>query len=111
MERSIVPEERLIDLQLTKEMQERFCEANDLYTMCLDSQKRTIGELYGTEEEKAFIKGRVPEELYGELLERLYATEVEDMIEEPLAEENIRLCGDPDGRKTDRSLDRVCGAQ
>lgn len=93
MERSIVPEERLIDLQLTKEMQERFCEANDLYTMCLDSQKRTIGELYGTEEEKAFIKGRVPEELYGELLERLYATEVEDMIEEPLAEENIRLCG------------------
>ena len=77
MERSIVPEERLIDLQLTKEMQERFCEANDLYTMCLDSRKRTIGELYGTEEEKAFIKGRVPEELYRELLERLYATEVE----------------------------------
>ena len=32
-------------------------------------------------------------ELYRELLERLYATEVEDMIEEPLAEENIKLCG------------------
>ena len=49
----IVPEDKLIDRQLIQEIQERFCEANDLYTLCLDKNRDYIEELYGKEEEKA----------------------------------------------------------
>ena len=89
----IVPEDKLIDRQLIQEIQERFCEANDLYTLCLDKNRDYIEELYGKEEEKAFIRAAVSEEIYASLIERLYTNEVEDLIEEPLAEENIKLCG------------------
>lgn len=43
MERSIVPEERLIDLQLTKEMQERFCEARPLHDVSGAAKKGRSG--------------------------------------------------------------------
>lgn len=89
----LISEEKLIDRNLIQELQTRFCEANDLYTVCLDKNRNYIGKLYGTEEEREYIKAKVPKEVYATLLDRLYTTEVEDVVEEPLGEEGLKLCG------------------
>ena len=85
-------EERLIDRQLIQELQDRYCETNNLYAVCVSRTQGKITQEYGTEEERDYIKERLGSKVSQALLDKLYATEIEDVVEE-LSEDGLKFCG------------------
>lgn len=88
-----IASEKLIDRQSIQELLERYCEANNVYAVCMNSKKERITERYGTEEENAYIKVRIEESAYMALLDKLMTTEIEDVVEEPIEDERLKFCG------------------
>ena len=46
-------EQVLLDISLMQNLQDRFCDANNLYLMCLDRDRTEVTKTYGSKEELA----------------------------------------------------------
>lgn len=82
----------LVDSGLCKYQQDYFCLANSIYMFCLDGEYNAITELYGSDEEKEYLRSLVPEEKCNDLIARLKNMRIENMVEEPLEQDCGKVC-------------------
>ena len=61
----------LIDRHLIQEMQNQFCEANNVYAVCSSKSNGSITEVYGTKEERDWLSEKIDEKYYSLLLNKL----------------------------------------
>lgn len=86
-------ESELIDAEMLQRFQERFCSANGMYLVCMGADHGVITQAYGSEEEKAFLHELFSERDYWSLIQKLQCTTVENMVEEELEHDYLKLSG------------------
>ena len=86
-------ESGLIDVELLKRFQTQFCKANGIYLICIGTEEGVITDLYGSEEEHAFLRRYVNEEMCVSLLGKLKGNTVEHMVEEETGYPHVKLGG------------------
>lgn len=82
----------LIDRHLIQEMQNQFCEANNVYAVCSSKSNGSITEVYGTKEERDWLSEKIDEKYYSLLLNKLYSSAIEDVAEEMVDHGRIKIC-------------------
>ena len=85
--------EELIDKRLLQALQDRFCAASNLYCVCLSRTQGVVTKAYGGREALNYVHGKVGMTRHAVLFNRLLQTELEDVVEEPLEEDYLKLCG------------------
>ncbi|MGN0343084.1 MAG: EAL domain-containing protein [Roseburia sp.] len=83
----------LLDPVLMQGLQDRFCEANNVYCVCLSKPRGVVTKAYGSKEELDYIHQKAGMNRHVLLLNKLFTTEMEDVIEEPLEDPNFKMCG------------------
>ncbi len=81
-----------IDSQLIENLQNQFCEANNMYLVCLGKEEGVITKAYGTKEELEYIYSIVDKTRYFGLIRRLEETTIENMVEDTLDQDYVKLC-------------------
>lgn len=79
-------------IQLQK-LQDSFCSANGVYLACVGKREGVITKAYGTKEVKEYIYSIVSKSRYMSLLRKMETSTVENVIEEPLDVDYVKLCG------------------
>lgn len=92
-ERQTEAEQGLLDASLMQNLQDRFCDANHVYLVCLDKNQGIVTKAYGSKEELDYLHSVVNTARYVELLEKLLDSSIESVIEEDCGREDIRMCG------------------
>lgn len=83
----------LIDPPLLQKMQDYFCNASDVYLVCLGREEGVITKAYGTKEQLSFIHEIIDKTLFMTLIKRMHQDDIEELIEERVPEEYIKVCG------------------
>ena len=83
----------LIDVDLLQRFQEQFCKANRIYLVCIGVDDGVLTELYGSDEERAFLHKYVGENAYMSLLMKLSSNTVEHIQEEFFPDKFLKMCG------------------
>ena len=86
-------EQVLLDISLMQNLQDRFCDANNLYLMCLDRDRTEVTKTYGSKEELEYLGSVIDMDRHAGLLERLQNSRIESVIEEDCGADGIRMCG------------------
>ena len=86
-------EQVLLDATLMQNLQDRFCDANNLYLRCLDKNRTEVTKTYGSEEELEYLGSVIDMDRHIGLLERLLNSRIESVIEEDCGADGIRMCG------------------
>ena len=86
-------EQVLLDVSLMQNLQDRFCDANNLYLMCLDRDRTEVTKTYGSKEELEYLGSEIDMDRHAGLLERLQNSRIESVIEEDCGADGIRMCG------------------
>lgn len=86
-------ENSLVDAGMLQKLQDFFCGANGIYLSCVGIEEGVITKAYGHREELEFIHNLVDKDTYMSLLRKLEKTSVENMIEETLEHDWIKMCG------------------
>lgn len=86
-------ENNVIDRYQIQEMQDYFCEASNLYAVCVSRKYGTITAVYGTKEEREWLVERVDEKYYSILRDKLNSSELEEVAEEWVDDGKIKICG------------------
>ena len=97
----------LLDQSLMQSMQDRFCDANNVYMVCLNAQNGVVTKAYGTKEELEYVYSKAGRERHVSLLDKMTGHSIEcgGRTFRYRFYQNER-CGDPRQRRDDRSLDR-----
>ncbi len=85
--------ETLLDKGLIQSLQDRFCAANNVYCVCLSKTSGVLTKAYGSREELDYVHGKISMNRHVVLLNRLLESEIEDIIEEPLEEDYLKMSG------------------
>ena len=97
----------LLDQSLMQSMQDRFCDANNVYMVCLNAQNGVVTKAYGTKEELEYVYSKAGRERHVSLLDKMTGHSIESVVEEPLDTDFIKMSGVAiHVRRDDRSLDR-----
>lgn len=83
----------LLDPVVMQRLQDQFCAANNLYCVCLSKTQGVVTKAYGTKEELDYIHKKAGMNRHVTLLNKLFTTDLEDVIEEPLEEPGFKMCG------------------
>lgn len=83
----------LLDNALMQSMQDRFCDANNVYMVCLSKQNGVVTKAYGTSEELKYVHSIVGMDLHASLLNKMIGNSIESVIEEPLDTDLAKMCG------------------
>ena len=83
----------LLDQSLMQDMQDRFCDANNVYMVCLNAQNGVVTKAYGSKEELEYVHSKVGMERHASLLQKMAGSSIESVVEEPLDTEQIKMCG------------------
>lgn len=86
-------EQGLLDASLMQNLQDRFCDANHVYLVCLNKNQGIVTKAYGSKEELDYLRSIVDTERYDELLERLADSSIESVIEEDCGRKDVIMCG------------------
>lgn len=85
--------EELLDGKLLQGLQDYFCAATNLYCVCLSRTQGVVTRAYGSREELNYIHGKISMARHVVLLNRLLATELEDVVEEAIEEPYLKMSG------------------
>lgn len=85
----------LLEAQAMQKLQDRFCEANQVYLMCLSKGQGYLTKAYGSKAELEFLHSRIDLNKNVELLHKLSVSGRERVMEEACGEEYIKVCGIP----------------
>lgn len=83
----------LLDARLIQGMQDRFCASNNLYCVCLSQSQGVVTRAFGSKEELNYIHDRIGMARHVLLLNKVLETEIEDVVEEPLEEDYLKMSG------------------
>ena len=61
----------LLDQSLMQSMQDRFCDANNVYMVCLNAQNGVVTKAYGTKEELEYVHSKVGMDRHASLLNKM----------------------------------------
>lgn len=86
-------ENGLIDVELLQKLQDHFCRSHGIYLVCLGKNEGVITKTYGSKEEIDFIHTIVDKNIYMKLVSKLEQDTVESLIEYPLLEDYVKVCG------------------
>ena len=92
-EDALKSEQVLLDATLMQNLQDRFCDANNLYIRCLDKNRTEVTKIYGSKEELEYLGSVIDMDRHIGLLERLLNSRIESVIEEDCGADGIRMCG------------------
>lgn len=92
-EDALKSEQVLLDATLMQNLQDRFCDANNLYLRCLDKNRTEVTKTYGSKEELEYLGSVIDMDRHIGLLERLLNSRIESVIEEDCGADGIRMCG------------------
>lgn len=85
--------EGLIDPKILQRLQDYFCQANGIYLACVGRQLGVLTKAYGSRAEREFVHSMVDKDTYMSLLKKLQSSSVENVIEEPVDFNFIRMVG------------------
>ncbi len=83
----------LLDVALIQELQDHFCEANNLYLACLSKEYGVITKAYGSKEELTYIHSKVSMDLHVELLNCLVKSDMGNVVEVNCEQNLTKMCG------------------
>lgn len=83
----------LLDPVVMQGLQDHFCEANNVYCVCIGKTQGVVTKAYGTKEELDYIHRKAGMSRHAMLLNKLFVTDMEDVIEEPLEDPGFKMCG------------------
>ena len=83
----------LLDQSLMQSMQDRFCDANNVYMVCLNAQNGVVTKAYGTKEELEYVYSKAGRERHVSLLDKMTGHSIESVVEEPLDTDSIKMSG------------------
>lgn len=83
----------LLDAALMQSLQDRFCDANNVYLVCLSKKRGVITKAYGSKEELGYIHSLVNMDMHVSLLEKLLDNGIESVVEEDCGTDTIKMCG------------------
>ena len=86
-------EEGLLDASLMQNLQDRFCDANNVYLVCLSRKQGVVTKAYGSREELEYIHGIVNMDMHVSLLNKLLDGGIESVIEEECGTNQVKTCG------------------
>ena len=81
------------DPRLFQKIQDYFCKANGVYLSCLNKSEGVITKSYGDASAKDFVYRVVGEDKYMSLISKLENCVVENVIEEPIDTDYVKLYG------------------
>ncbi len=83
----------LVDAGLLQELQDHFCDANNMYLACISKKQGVITKAYGSREELLYIHSKVNMDMHMQLLNRLINSNIENVIEMNCGQNITRMCG------------------
>ena len=83
----------LLDGRVLQGLQDSFCACNNLYCVCLSQMQGVVTKAYGSKEELNYIHEKVGMARHIVLLNRLITSEMEDVVEESLEEDYLKMNG------------------
>ena len=83
----------LLDASLMQSLQDRFCDANNVYLVCLSRSSGVITKAYGSKEELGYIHGLVNMDMHVSLMSKLMDSTIESVMEENCGTDLVKLCG------------------
>ena len=83
----------LLDATLMQNLQDRFCDANNVYLVCLSRTHGVVTKAYGSKEELAYIHGLTGVERHMTLMNRLLDDGIESVLEEDCGNDLVKMCG------------------
>ncbi len=85
--------EGLIEPKILQKLQDYFCRANGIYLACVGRHLGVLTKAYGSRPEREFVHSMVDKDTYMSLLKKLQNSSVENVIEEPVDFNFIRMVG------------------
>ena len=92
-EKQAEKEQGLLDASLMQNLQDQFCQANNVYLVCLSKEQGVVTRIYGSKEELEYIHSVVDMDKHMMLLEKLMDSSIESVIEEECAKDYIKMSG------------------
>lgn len=92
-ERQRSDEQGLLDAALMQSLQDRFCDANNVYLVCLSKKHGVITKAYGSKEELGYIHGIVNMDKHVSLMNKLLDDGIESVMEEDCGTDLVKMCG------------------
>ena len=83
----------IMDARMMQELQDHFCEANNLYLACLSVKYGVVTKAYGSREELAYIHSKVNMDMHVALLNQIMNSDVENVIEMNCEQTLTKMCG------------------
>lgn len=98
----------LLDATLMQNLQDRFCDANNVYLVCLSRTRGVVTKAYGSKEELAYIHGLTGVERHMTLMNRLLDDGIESVLEEDCGNDLVKVMRrvHQDRREDGGNLDR-----
>lgn len=92
-ERRCGAERGLLDVSLMQSLQDRFCDANNVYLVCLSKRNGVVTRAYGSKEELAYIHSLVNTDMHVSLMNKLLDHSVESPVEEDCGTDLVKCAG------------------
>lgn len=83
----------LLDTALMQSLQDRFCDANNVYLVCLSKKEGVVTKAYGTKEELQYIHSLVNMDMHVSLMNKMIRTGIESVVEENCENSLVKMCG------------------
>lgn len=83
----------LLDASLMQSLQDRFCDANNVYLVCLSKKRGVVTKAYGSREELGYIHSLVNMDMHVSLMNKLMDNGIESVLEEDCGTDLVKLCG------------------
>lgn len=83
----------LLDNLLMQNLQDRFCDANNLYLVCLSKKHGVVTKAYGSKEELQYIHSLVGMDLHVSLMNKMIGNRIESVVEENCETDLVKMCG------------------
>ena len=83
----------ILDARMMQELQDHFCEANNLYLACLSVKYGVVTKAYGSREELAYIHSKVNMDMHVALMNQLMNSDTENVIEMNCEQTLTKMCG------------------
>lgn len=92
-DKQLKEEMNLLDASLMQSLQDRFCDANNIYLACLSKKSGVITKAYGSREELEYLHSRVSMDKHVSLMEKLLETNVDNVVDEDCGEAGFKMSG------------------
>lgn len=83
----------LLDASLMQSLQDRFCDANNVYLVCLSKKRGVVTKAYGSREELGYIHSMVNMDKHVLLMNKLMDNSIESVMEEDCGTDLVKMCG------------------